>query len=63
MSPQQVAIPSSYFVGQEINWDAPWIEVYLWVELPFWLMTGNTYIKFKAKLAKPFKTGVTGNLD
>jgi hypothetical protein len=44
MSSQQVAIPSSYFVGQEIKWDASWIEVYLWVELPFWLMTGNTTV-------------------
>jgi len=35
-------IPSSYFVGQEINWEAPWIDVCLWVELPFWLMVGNT---------------------
>ena len=38
----QADIPSSYFVGQEINWEAPWIDVYLWVELPFWLMVGNT---------------------
>ena len=44
MSTQQVDIPSRYFVGQEINWDAPWIEVFLWVELPFWMMTGNTTV-------------------
>lgn len=36
------AIPSGYFIGQEIEWDAPWISVNLWVELPFWLMVGNT---------------------
>jgi hypothetical protein len=34
----------SYYIGQEIDWQAPWIEVNLWVELPFWLMTGNTTI-------------------
>lgn len=42
--PQEAAIPSSYFIGQEINWDAPWVEVCLWVELPFWLMVGNTTV-------------------
>lgn len=41
MNQADPAIPNSYFIGQEIKWDAPWIEVYLWVELPFWLMTGN----------------------
>jgi hypothetical protein len=44
MNQTDAAIPSSYFVGQEIKWDAPWIEVNLWVELPFWLMTGNTTV-------------------
>jgi len=44
MNQTNAAIPSSYFIGQEIKWDAPWIEVYLWVELPFWLMTGNTTV-------------------
>jgi hypothetical protein len=41
---QRADIPSSYAIGQEINWEAPWIEVYLWVELPFWLMVGNTTV-------------------
>jgi hypothetical protein len=40
----QPTLPSSYIVGQEINWEAPWIEVYIWVELPFWLMVGNTTV-------------------
>jgi hypothetical protein len=44
MNQTNPAIPSSYFIGQEIKWDAPWIEVYLWVELPFWLMTGNVTV-------------------
>ena len=34
----------SYFVGQDLNWDAPWIDVKLRVELPFWLMVDNTTI-------------------
>ena len=34
--------PESYFVGEELNWDAPWVDVRLRVELPFWLMVDNT---------------------
>jgi adenylate kinase family enzyme len=40
----EVAIPSSYFVGQEIKWDAPWIDVSVCVELPFWLMVGDVTV-------------------
>jgi len=40
----EVTIPSSYIVGQEIKWDAPWTDVSIWVELPFWLMVGNTTV-------------------
>lgn len=36
------SIPSSYCIGDEINWEAPWVDVSLWIELPFWLMTGDT---------------------
>jgi hypothetical protein len=36
--------PSSYAVGKELAWDAPWAEVTLRVELPFWLMLDNTTI-------------------
>jgi hypothetical protein len=36
--------PKSFSIGQDLNWDAPWIEVTLRVELPFWLMVGNTEI-------------------
>jgi hypothetical protein len=38
----QPDIPRSYAVGQEINWGAPWIDVNLWVELPFWLIVEKT---------------------
>jgi hypothetical protein len=34
-------MPVSYIVGQDLNWDAPWIDVTVWVELPFWLMVNN----------------------
>ena len=36
--------PEASPLGQEINWKAPWIEVSLWVELPFWLMVGDTTV-------------------
>jgi hypothetical protein len=31
-------IPDTYWVGQDLEWDSPWQNVELWVELPFWLM-------------------------
>ncbi len=35
---------SSYWVGQDLAWDAPWVDITLRVELPFWLMVDNTTI-------------------
>jgi hypothetical protein len=35
-------IPEHYTIGDRLNWDAPWIKVRLWTELPFWLMVDNT---------------------
>jgi len=35
-------IPEQYTIGDGLKWDAPWIKVSLWTELPFWLMTDNT---------------------
>jgi hypothetical protein len=37
-------IPDHYAVGDNLNWDAPWINVRLWTELPFWLMVDNTAV-------------------
>jgi hypothetical protein len=37
--------PDSYYVGQELNWEAPWVDVSLRVELPFWLMMANATIQ------------------
>jgi hypothetical protein len=36
--------PESSSVGDDLNWDAPWIEVTLRVELPFWLMVDDAAI-------------------
>lgn len=44
MNTQPESIPESYYVGQDIDWSAPWIDAVLWVELPFWLLVGNTSI-------------------
>lgn len=38
------AIPEHYAVGDNLNWDAPWIDVSLWIELPFWLMVNNSTV-------------------
>jgi hypothetical protein len=40
-SPEDTALSSSYFVGQELNWDARDAEVALRVQLPFWLYVDN----------------------
>jgi len=37
-------LPQAYSIAQEIDWVAPWVEVTLRVELPFWLMTDNATI-------------------
>ncbi len=34
-------IPQSYWVGQQLDWEAPSIPVTLYVELPFWLMLSD----------------------
>jgi hypothetical protein len=35
------AAPQSYTLGDKLDWNAPWIEVTLRVELPFWLLVDN----------------------
>jgi hypothetical protein len=37
-------IPEHYIVGDRLNWDAPWINIHLWTELPFWLMLDNSTV-------------------
>ena len=43
-SRDQAGPPDHFAIGDDLNWDAPWIDVLLWVELPFWLMVDNTTI-------------------
>ena len=37
-SNEKVPIPEKYWIGQELDWEAPCIPVDLRVELPFWIM-------------------------
>lgn len=39
--------PEVYVLGQELDWSAPWVDVQLWVELPFWLMVNNATISLE----------------
>jgi hypothetical protein len=41
--------PSSFAIGDDLEWSAPWIDVSLWVELPFWLMTDNATVPIEVK--------------
>ncbi len=51
--------PDSYYVGQELNWEAPWVDVSLRVELPFWLMMANATILTEVE-GHTFPIHVTG---
>lgn len=44
-SVQRDEAQSRYIVGDDIDWDAKWVKVRLWVELPFWLMVNNDTIE------------------
>lgn len=41
--------PSSYAVGDYLDWDAPWVDVRLRVELPFWLLVENTTLQVEVE--------------
>ena len=41
-NPSATGVPNHYMVGDNLKWNAPWIKVLLWTELPFWLMVDNT---------------------
>lgn len=34
-------VPKSFFIGEDLDWAAPWIDVTLRVELPYWLMVNT----------------------
>jgi len=53
-------LSTSYFVGQELNWNAPWVKVRLWVELPFWLMMNNAVMTLEFN-GHPFEIEVHDN--
>lgn len=44
-----MSTPESYWIGQELNWDAPAIAVTLIVELPFWLMTSDSVVNIEVE--------------
>jgi hypothetical protein len=33
--------PPQFMIGDDIDWNAPWADITLWAELPFWLMVNN----------------------
>jgi hypothetical protein len=37
----RTSIPDSYWIGQELDWEAATVPVQLYVELPYWLMVPN----------------------
>lgn len=41
VSEQEVVLPERFQIGEDIDWDAPWMDVELVVEIPFWLMVDN----------------------
>jgi hypothetical protein len=53
-------IPDRFFIGEDLNWDAPWVDVNLWVELPFWLMVDNTTIAIEIEVHE-FQVSVYDN--
>jgi hypothetical protein len=40
----ETLMPPLTLLRQELLWDAPWVDVCLRVELPFWLVVDNTTI-------------------
>ncbi|MDQ4076706.1 MAG: hypothetical protein M3220_10745 [Chloroflexota bacterium] len=53
-------LPESYWLGQELDWDAPWEPVVLWVELPFWLMVSDCSLRVKVN-GHEFQVDVQGS--
>lgn len=41
---QSPQVRVGFSIGDDLNWNAPWINVDLWVELPFWLMVDDSTI-------------------
>lgn len=41
--------PDSYAVGDDLDWNAPWVVVRLKVELPFWIFVENTALQVEVE--------------
>lgn len=44
-----IPVPEKYALGDSLNWDAPWVTVRLWTELPFWLMVNDATIPIECE--------------
>ena len=54
-------IPESYWIGQELNWEASPADVVLFCELPFWVMVPNCSIEVEVNNYK-FKVEIRDDL-
>lgn len=59
-SKTQISVPSHYTIGDSLDWAPPWIDVELWVELPFWLMVENATIQVQLE-GHTFPIGIHDN--
>src|SRR5712692_7898817 len=57
---QATAPVKHYALGDSLKWNAPWIDVRLWTELPFWLMTDNSTIPVECE-GHEFQVAVQDN--
>ena len=49
-SPQPTAeIPDHHIIGDRLDWNAAWVDVALWTELPFWLMVNNAALSVECE--------------
>jgi len=44
-----IPVPENYMLGDSLKWDAPWVTVSLWTELPFWLIVDDTTIPIECE--------------
>ena len=70
-STKEANIPKSYWIGQELNWEASSVDVVLLCEVPFWIMVPNCVLevevhnyKFNVEIRDDFivkYAGLVGN--
>jgi len=44
-----IPVPESYTLGDSLKWDAPWVTIRLWIELPFWLMVNDATVPIECE--------------